>query len=77
MSKMPWKYVSVLSALALTACETITTTPGGETEAALCVEWGESLPTRSRSDTQQTADEIQTAYSVFAAACPDFEELIP
>ncbi|MEM6727016.1 MAG: hypothetical protein AAF618_00825 [Pseudomonadota bacterium] len=45
-------------------------------QAALCVAWGEALPTRSRSDTAQTQDEIEAAYDAFAAACPDHLELL-
>lgn len=61
---------------ALTACVN-TTTPDGATERALCVAWGESLPTRSRQDTPQTAQEIQAAYTDFGNACPAFAHLIP
>ena len=48
-----------------------------ETEGTLCRVWGESLSTRSRSDTEQTRDEIGEGYADFAAACPDFTHLIP
>lgn len=62
--------------IALTGCADLTT-PGGATEEALCRAWGESLPTRSKSDTDQTAREIQTAYADFANACPTLTHLIP
>jgi hypothetical protein len=52
-------------------------TQAGATEGALCETWGESLPTRSRSDTEQTASEIQTAYADFLNACPAWAHLIP
>ena len=48
-----------------------------ETYAEQCFQWGNSLPSRSRSDTQQTKDEIQIAYGTFLAACPEFAHLIP
>jgi hypothetical protein len=47
------------------------------TEKTLCEIWGESLPTRSVDDTQQTRDEITVAYADFANACPDRVHLIP
>lgn len=43
-----------------------------ETERELCISWRDSLPTRSRSDTQQTRDEIGLAYDVHIAACPAY-----
>ena len=52
-------------------------TQAGATEGALCETWGESLPTRSRRDTEQTASEIQTAYADFLNACPAWAHLIP
>lgn len=60
----------------LTGCVS-TTTQGGATEDALCTVWGESLPTRSQSDTAQTQEEIQNGYAVFSLACPQHLELIP
>jgi len=51
--------------------------PAGATDAALRRAWGESLPSRSRADTEQTAQEIGAAYADFAAACPDATHLIP
>ncbi len=50
---------------------------GGATERALCIEWGQSLPTRSHADSAQTADEIGEQYEVFAVSCPKFTNLIP
>lgn len=40
-----------------------------ETEKTLCEVWRESLPTRSRSDTEQTFAEIGEGYDAFEAAC--------
>ena len=73
---MQTKLIGVLALLAVTGCET-TLTQVSATEAALCSAWGESLPTRSHSDTEQTQAEIETGYDVFVAACPDFDYLLP
>ena len=75
---MPMKSTAALMliALTLTACAP-STVPAGATDAALCRAWGESLPSRSRADTEQTAQEIGAAYADFAAACPDATHLIP
>lgn len=61
----------------LSGCVTIAPPEGTQTERALCRVWGNSLPTRSRSDTDQTKQEIQKAYLAFSLACPDYEHLIP
>lgn len=66
------------SAIALTLCGAILsacapTTPAATAiEAELCRQWRDSLPTRSRSDTEQTRAEIGRAYDVQAAACPNW-----
>jgi hypothetical protein len=59
-----------------TACAS-TMTRGSETETAICEAWGDALPTRSRNDTQTTINEITLLYARFAAACPQFEGMIP
>ena len=68
------------SAIFLTACGT-TTTPAGATETAteaeICRQIGGKLPTRSRSDSEQTKAEIQAQYTAFALACPKWAHLIP
>lgn len=43
-----------------------------ETERELCIQWRDSLPTRSRSDTERTQQEIGYAYDVQALACPEW-----
>ena len=63
-------------ALILSGCAP-SMTPDTATERTLCRVWGESLPTRSRRDTEQTKLEISEAYADFAAACPDFVNLVP
>ena len=63
--------------IVLTSCTESTQILAGATERELCRSWGESLPTRSRMDTQQTQDEIQMGYAKFEAACPSHEHLIP
>lgn len=70
------RFAAVSSVIAMSGCAD-TTTPAGATEAELCRQWGGSLPTRSRSDTAQTADEIQQGYATFAAACPAWAHLVP
>ena len=70
------KPASLITVLILSGCASMKT-PGTATERTLCRVWGESLPTRSRSDTQQTQTEISEAYADFATACPDYERLIP
>lgn len=59
-------------ALLASGCATLNpTAEATETERAVCSGWGGSLPSRSRSDTQETRDEIGLAYDVFIAACPE------
>jgi hypothetical protein len=66
----------IVFAMCLTGCATIPIA-GGATSAAICDSLGAALPTRSRSDTPQTADEIAVLYATFAAACPAQAGLIP
>lgn len=68
---MPSRFVTALTALALAGCQT--TTVATVTERELCRQWRDSLPTRSRADTEQTRAEIGRAYDVQAAACPGLE----
>jgi len=81
MPKISGPVSMTLAAIMLTGCAPSRIWDGaidhGATEAELCRTWGESLPTRSRSDTARTADEIELGYTKFAAACPDFAHLIP
>ena len=70
------KMLLVAIALTLSGCANMKT-PGGATERTLCRVWGESLPTRSRSDTAQTQLEVAEAYADFEAACPKHGYLIP
>lgn len=62
------KYAAALAMLTATGCTT-TTVEATATEAALCDVWQDSLPTRSRSDTPETQEEIGRAYDVFEAVC--------
>lgn len=41
-----------------------------ETEREICIQWRDSLPTRSRLDTERTQQEIGYAYDVQATVCP-------
>lgn len=62
----------IVSLMFLSACAwTQPTLVATETEVALCEAWRDSLPSRSRSDTEQTQAEIGVAYDKFLAACPD------
>jgi hypothetical protein len=52
-----------------TACQWTKTTSGDTAIEAVCREWGRSLPTRSKQDTEQTQREIGRAYNIFQAVC--------
>lgn len=67
------KFVTVLLLLCapLAGCVTATGV-ATETERELCIQWRDSLPTRSRHDTQRTRDEIGAAYDAQEKACPDY-----
>lgn len=43
-----------------------------ETEREICIQWRDSLPTRSRSDTERTQQEIGYAYDVQGMVCPNW-----
>lgn len=62
--------------MCLTSCTTIPIV-ASETEEVICGSIGAALPTRSRSDTAQTSDEITRLYATYAAACPRQTNLIP
>jgi len=68
------KFVMLSTLLGATSgCVTLTTMAEvTETERELCVSWRDSLPSRSRADTQLTRDEIGLAYDVHVAACPNY-----
>lgn len=68
------KFVMLSTLLGATSgCVTLTTTAVvTETERELCIAWRDSLPSRSRADTQRTRDEIGLAYDVHVAACPNY-----
>ncbi|WP_424974277.1 hypothetical protein [Dinoroseobacter sp. S124A] len=60
----------------MTLGECVMTTPDGATSReaqAVCRELSVKLPTRSRSDTNQTQKEIGELYAAFEAICPGFE----
>jgi len=58
-----------LCALILSACSPQISVDT-ETEREVCIQWRDSLPGRSRHDTEQTQAEIGRAYDIQAAACP-------
>ena len=69
-------FAAALSGMLMTGCAS-TTMPGGATEAEICRQIGGALPTRSHSDTAQTAQEIQRLYAVYDLTCPDWAHLVP
>lgn len=66
-----------MSIVTLTGCDLTTRVGATETEATICREIARELPTRSRSDTVQTQEEITDLYTQFALVCPDHKNLIP
>ena len=71
-------FIAALALSGLTSCASMTAPViGTESTNAVCIEVGHALPTRSRSDTEQTRSEITTLYARFAAACPQHKHLIP
>jgi len=70
------KSMIVLSVTLISACERWTV-EATATESVICTQWGESLPSRSQSDTRQTQDEIGHGYAVFSLTCPDQKDLLP
>lgn len=70
----PMQFGTVLIMLGLVAgCTQSQTMPEAiETERELCIQWRDSLPTRSRIDTDRTQQEIGYAYDVQAVACPNW-----
>ena len=69
-------FVTVLLMTALSGCVNWKA-EATATEKELCRTWGESLPTRSKQDTDQTKEEITVAYADFANACPSYASMIP
>ncbi len=72
--KMPLIFASVCLVTLTSGCEKWT---GAATATELCIQWGESLATRSRLDMEQTQAEIQEGYARFALACPAYDYLVP
>lgn len=69
----PMKFVIVLTLAGLAAGCTQSQTAGviaTEVERELCIQWRDSLPSRSRNDTERTQQEIGYAYDVQGMACP-------
>lgn len=64
------------TALILTAC-TPGATGGTATVKTICESLGEALPTRARTDTEQTQIEIAELYADYAQVCPEYRHLIP
>ena len=72
-AKGPMQFVIVLM-LPVLAAGCSQTTPeivaATAIEKELCIQWRDSLPTRSRQDTPRTQQEIGYAYDVQGMACP-------
>lgn len=71
----PMRFVIGLTLAALAAgCTptgpTISVATATEVERELCIQWRDSLPSRSRADTARTQQEIGYAYDVQGMACP-------
>ncbi len=62
------KLLTLLAVLLVASCTTPTRVATA-TEKELCRQWRDSLPSRSRNDTQQTQREIGTSYDVQNAVC--------
>lgn len=62
---------ALMLCLGLASCAPMTP-EATATERELCVQWRDSLPGRSRSDTEQTQAEIGLSYDLQAAACPNW-----
>lgn len=59
-----------VSVMLMTGCENLTTQVSA-TEEALCEVWQQSLPTRSRLDTEATKASVQVAIATHAIHCLD------
>ena len=78
----PMKFVTGWTMLALAAaCSPTQQTPAGtgptETEREICIQWRDSLPSRSRLDTPRTQQEIGYAYDVQGMVCPTWARFPP
>ena len=69
-------FAVALSGALMTGCGD-TMTAGGATTNEVCRQIGGALPTRSHSDTAQTAAEIQRLYAVYDLTCPEWAHLVP
>lgn len=75
----PMKFVIGLTMLAsAAACSPTQQTPAAtETEREICIQWRDSLPSRSRLDTPRTQQEIGYAYDVQGMVCPTWARFPP
>lgn len=74
--KTPLIFATALTVTLISGCEKWTG-EASATENELCAQWGKSLATRSRLDTEQTKAEIQESYARFSLACPKHLHLLP
>ena len=70
----PMKFATALMLLGLAAgctpSQTISADTATEVEREICIQWRDSMPSRSRQDTERTQQEIGYGYDVQAMACP-------
>lgn len=72
--RMPFVTALIVLGLAAgcTQSQTTLVDTATEVERELCIQWRDSLPTRSRSDTERTQQEIGYAYDVQGMVCPQW-----
>lgn len=69
---IPLMLLGWVGACAPTTQPTIADTAGTEAFREACIQWRDSLPTRSRNDTERTQQEIGYAYDVQGMVCPQW-----
>lgn len=70
--RMPFVTAWIVLGLAAGCTQSPETVAAIETEREICIQWRDSLPTRSRNDTERTQQEIGYAYDVQGMVCPQW-----
>ncbi len=70
--RMPFVTALITLVLAAGCTQSRETVAAIETEREICIQWRDSLPTRSRQDTERTQQEIGYAYDVQGMVCPQW-----
>lgn len=77
----PMKFAIGWTVLALVAAcsptQPIVVDTATEVEREICIQWRDSLPSRSRNDTERTQAEIGYAYDVQGMVCPAWARFPP